>query len=214
LRYHELQGFLFAVGSAPELVRPSDWLPVVFGGQEAGFETLEEARAILGELMALYNVVNASAGSDRATLPPDCRFRRKVLANFDDGAAVSLWSRGFLRGHQWLVEACEDAVPDQLDQDFALWLMTLTFFASRRLAERYLKELGRSDLEEAATAFRRAFPDALAEYARLGRTIHKVMMDHTHKTEVRAGAKVGRNDPCPCGSGRKYKKCCGASAVQ
>jgi hypothetical protein len=25
-----------------------------------------------------------------------------------------------------------------------------------------------------------------------------------------AGAKVGRNDPCPCGSGRKYKKCCGA----
>jgi len=29
---------------------------------------------------------------------------------------------------------------------------------------------------------------------------------------VRAGAKIGRNDPCPCGSGKKYKKCCGASA--
>ena len=29
---------------------------------------------------------------------------------------------------------------------------------------------------------------------------------------VRAGAKVGRNDPCPCGSGKKYKKCCGANA--
>jgi preprotein translocase subunit SecA len=27
---------------------------------------------------------------------------------------------------------------------------------------------------------------------------------------VRSGAKVGRNDPCPCGSGKKYKKCCGA----
>jgi SWIM/SEC-C metal-binding protein len=27
---------------------------------------------------------------------------------------------------------------------------------------------------------------------------------------VTAEAKVGRNDPCPCGSGRKYKKCCGA----
>ena len=25
----------------------------------------------------------------------------------------------------------------------------------------------------------------------------------------REGAKVGRNDPCPCGSGKKYKKCCG-----
>jgi preprotein translocase subunit SecA len=29
---------------------------------------------------------------------------------------------------------------------------------------------------------------------------------------VRAGAKVGRNDPCPCGSGKKYKKCCGQAA--
>ena len=29
---------------------------------------------------------------------------------------------------------------------------------------------------------------------------------------VRDGPKVGRNDPCPCGSGKKYKKCCGANA--
>lgn len=29
-------------------------------------------------------------------------------------------------------------------------------------------------------------------------------------TPVRADARVGRNDPCPCGSGKKYKKCCGA----
>ncbi|MEM6793605.1 MAG: SEC-C metal-binding domain-containing protein [Acidobacteriota bacterium] len=26
---------------------------------------------------------------------------------------------------------------------------------------------------------------------------------------VRGGPKIGRNEPCPCGSGRKYKKCCG-----
>ena len=30
------------------------------------------------------------------------------------------------------------------------------------------------------------------------------------KTVKREGKKVGRNDPCPCGSGKKYKKCCGA----
>jgi preprotein translocase subunit SecA len=29
---------------------------------------------------------------------------------------------------------------------------------------------------------------------------------------VRNSEKVGRNDPCPCGSGKKYKKCCGANA--
>jgi preprotein translocase subunit SecA len=33
------------------------------------------------------------------------------------------------------------------------------------------------------------------------------------KTIVREAPKVGRNDPCPCGSGKKYKKCCGADAA-
>ena len=31
------------------------------------------------------------------------------------------------------------------------------------------------------------------------------------KRPVKKGEKVGRNDPCPCGSGKKYKKCCGAN---
>ncbi len=29
---------------------------------------------------------------------------------------------------------------------------------------------------------------------------------------VKAEKKIGRNDPCSCGSGKKYKKCCGAAA--
>lgn len=32
---------------------------------------------------------------------------------------------------------------------------------------------------------------------------------HTHDPVVRAEAKVGRNDPCPCGSQQKFKKCHG-----
>ncbi|HKK01597.1 MAG TPA: preprotein translocase subunit SecA [Desulfuromonadales bacterium] len=35
--------------------------------------------------------------------------------------------------------------------------------------------------------------------------------DQPQKPVVRDEAKVGRNDPCPCGSGKKYKKCCGAA---
>ena len=35
----------------------------------------------------------------------------------------------------------------------------------------------------------------------------KVTKQFTVET-VRRGAKVGRNQPCPCGSGRKYKRCC------
>jgi SEC-C motif-containing protein len=33
--------------------------------------------------------------------------------------------------------------------------------------------------------------------------------DIVPKTIVRAGPKIGRNEPCPCGSGKKYKHCCG-----
>jgi preprotein translocase subunit SecA len=33
------------------------------------------------------------------------------------------------------------------------------------------------------------------------------------KTIVNEMPKVGRNDPCPCGSGKKYKKCCGKNAA-
>ena len=33
-----------------------------------------------------------------------------------------------------------------------------------------------------------------------------------NKTVVNEGPKVGRNDPCPCGSGKKYKNCCGKNA--
>jgi uncharacterized protein YecA (UPF0149 family) len=33
------------------------------------------------------------------------------------------------------------------------------------------------------------------------------------KTIVREATRVGRNDLCPCGSGKKYKKCCGVGVV-
>ena len=33
--------------------------------------------------------------------------------------------------------------------------------------------------------------------------------DGTVKKQPRKVAKIGRNDPCPCGSGKKYKQCCG-----
>lgn len=37
----------------------------------------------------------------------------------------------------------------------------------------------------------------------------KVEKKNAPKTAVRGSEKVGRNDPCPCGSGKKYKNCCG-----
>ena len=57
------------------------------------------------------------------------------------------------------------------------------------------------------------------EHARLARRRNREQMAHAHRAgataestavkQVLRGAKVGRNDPCPCGSGKKYKRCCG-----
>ena len=69
LRYHELQGFLFTVVSAPELVPPADWLPIIFGEKEADFATPDEAQALLGQIMALYNTTKAAVLDPPALLP-------------------------------------------------------------------------------------------------------------------------------------------------
>jgi preprotein translocase subunit SecA len=38
-----------------------------------------------------------------------------------------------------------------------------------------------------------------------------IQKDYNRSKTVVNESKVGRNDPCPCGSGKKYKKCCGKS---
>ncbi|HIT72292.1 SEC-C domain-containing protein [Tyzzerella sp. An114] len=39
---------------------------------------------------------------------------------------------------------------------------------------------------------------------------HELTMEQKKSRTIVKGLKVGRNDPCPCGSGKKFKKCCGA----
>ena len=39
--------------------------------------------------------------------------------------------------------------------------------------------------------------------------LKKLYKEQKESTTIRKEKKIGRNDPCPCGSGKKYKKCCG-----
>lgn len=41
--------------------------------------------------------------------------------------------------------------------------------------------------------------------------LHELYLEQKKSGTIVKGPKVGRNDPCPCGSGKKYKKCCGAN---
>lgn len=49
---------------------------------------------------------------------------------------------------------------------------------------------------------------ALGAYVRALRTAYEPAAGGKIEPVRRAGSRIGRNDPCPCGSGRKYKKCC------
>lgn len=208
LSYHELQGFLFALACSPDLVRPSEWMPEIFAGAEAEYADMDEANVVLGALMALYNEINAGVFAGEPSLPADCPFRRSILANFDDDAPISQWARGFIQGHQWLEESWDIELPDEMDYDFGAVMMALTFFASRRLAEDYLAGSSKSDLPAFAQSLKRIFSGAMESYALLGRTIADAR--RAVETERARRPTAGRNEPCPCGSGRKYKKCCGA----
>ena len=141
LRYHELQGFLFTVISAPELIPLSEWLPIIFGEQEAAYASRDEAQEILGQIMALYNTVNAATLDKTSPLPVDCLFRDDMLANFDDDAPIAQWSHGFLFWHQWLEELWATYMPEALEEELAATLMTLSFFSSREMAETFCAEV-------------------------------------------------------------------------
>ena len=99
LTYYELQGFLFAAVSAPELIRPSEWLPLIFNEQEAGYATLEEANTILGQIMTFYNDINAAVLAERVVLPDDCELRPCALDNLEESAPLArgVWPRPFIR---------------------------------------------------------------------------------------------------------------------
>lgn len=213
LSYHKTQGFLFAVANAPEPIPLSEWMPVVFGEQEPGYADVDEAIAIIGELTNLYNEANASVAGDHATLPADCQFRDPTFANLDDDSApVAQWCRGFIVGHSWLEESWDAYTPHELDDDLGAMLMALTFFASKDVAEALRQETENPEqsLEAMAETIRRVFPLAMGEYATLGRTIQGLVVDA--EREPARSVKIGRNEPCSCGSGKKYKKCCGRFA--
>jgi uncharacterized protein len=215
MSYCELAGFLFAIACSPELVQPSEWLPLVFNENDGGFETLDEAQEILPAIMALYNHANRGVLEGNPALPPHCAVRAEPISNLEPDAPLSQWARGFGGGHDWLENVWDEHAPEELDEALGADILVLSFFASRNLAETYRKEIKSRDisLEELAGELLKALPDAMQSYARIGRALYKAVMTEprleTPKPVQRD--KIGRNDPCPCGSGKKFKKCCGST---
>lgn len=183
--FQELQGFLFAVACSPELIMPSDWLPIISDEKDIGFQDEPEAQKILGLIMDAYNAINEAAFNRSRSMPTGCKFRADIESNFDDELPISQWSFGFTVGHDWLGEVWEDCVPSQLDEEVGSTTMVLSFFSSRRLAEAYHLEATtaptqrkpRVPFAEFADTVREIFPDALASYAHIGRRISEIIAE-------------------------------------
>lgn len=185
LRFHELQGFLFAIASSPETISPSEWLPIISNDEDIGFRDENEAQQILNHIMALYNVVNTAVLERSDALPIGCNFKEEIFANFDEKASISQWSRGFMIGHDWLSEVWDEYLIDEMDEECGATVMVLSLFSSRQLGEAYIQN-GNPKRDESGKAFedyaetvRELFPSALASYAHLGRTIFEVLLENT-----------------------------------
>lgn len=206
----EVEGFLFAIACAPDVVMPSEWLPFVLGDAEPTFDDDEYARDVLHGFMELYQRIQE--GVNEAVFgPPEGLFRDDPISNLEENADVAQWSRGFAMGHAGLKEEWEPVAAER-DDELGSAAFALSFYSSRSIAERFREELtdGAMSLEEMAVLVRRLWPSALMSYASMGREALRDRVRQMRAQPARATPEqqTGRNDPCPCGSGRKFKKCC------
>ena len=214
LTYGQLQGFLFTIASAPDLVPPSEWMDFVFGEAEPVFSDEKEASDILGAVMAIYNEINLGVLDGAPLLPEDCALRDDPIANLEPDAPVAEWCEGFRLGHGWLEGSWDVPMDEETDKELGACLTTLMFFSSRAMAEELRVEFGSArPLEESARTFHRLFENAMASYALVGRSIYEARYlnraEDSPDSPADAPPVARRNDPCPCGSGRKFKRCCG-----
>jgi uncharacterized protein len=202
-----VDGLFCALIASPDLVSPSEYLPVILGGDPGDSQTfadLADANATVSLLMRYWNLVIADFERESIHFP-------YVEEPGVDGILGRVWARGFMRGTRM---APEGWVASFTDEDEGQ-LITIPLVAgevdpgwpSEPLTPEQRDELLQSMIVGAARAYQE-FADLRREFAQEFSEDFEED-EFNPETYVRAEAKVGRNEPCPCGSGKKYKKCCG-----
>jgi len=213
LTFAELPGFLFALACAPETVPPSEWFPEVLGEEPALVDDAH-AQRVFTALVAWYNEINSGVLEGNPQLPSGYSFEDDVLENFNPGAPVAAWSSGFFRGHSWLSEDWDEYLFEEIEIEVLTGVFSLSFFHSRERAQAAADDEN-LPLEDLAARVRDLFASSMASYANIGRSVHEALLEQEEQAGLAARRPfvtepaVGRNDPCPCGSGLKHKKCCG-----
>jgi uncharacterized protein YecA (UPF0149 family) len=84
--------------------------------------------------------------------------------------------------------------------EYNLWSRIIFYKGNNVTIEEILKALAHKDNK---------FPREALEQA-IAKKDEITPLENKSAASIKPAIKVGRNDPCPCGSGKKYKKCCGA----
>jgi uncharacterized protein len=223
-----VDGFMTALLAGPRVVTPSEWIPAIFGDAfDRTFADPDDVQLAMNAFMGRWNVIARQLDPEslfdepdqlrlsplvvdyseavRAELVADGRMAEEELARLPPNGAV--WAEGFLDATNAFAQDWPE--PDvstdsgQFYDDCLMGVVALTLDEadlSEYLAERYPGQtLSRDDLIDEAC------------FCVQDLRLHWV--DHAPRhAPIRVAPKPGRNDPCPCGSGKKYKKCCGAAA--
>jgi uncharacterized protein len=185
-------GYLSALAVGPEAVPPSSYLPAILGAG-AEFDTPEHGTYVAELLVRHLASIERDLAEDGAIEP---------FIDFDVGDQEgSLWAQGYLI----CIEHHDDAWRPLLSKRYLVERLVaplLTLIPGEdEPGEEILTPEQRSELID-------GLPFVMRGTWSFWHDAAHPLLDVQPERRV----KVGRNDPCPCGSGKKYKRCCGAVA--
>lgn len=203
----ELDGFLTAIVIGPETVLPSVWLPKIWGMADdvPVFQDMAQAQRVLTLVMRHMNGIaqafmHAADGFepmfDVRQFPDDPREHL-------DG---EIWAHGFKAGVELTRAAWQ---PMLAETDFIDTFRAIELLGADEIDAADEALVATPEQREALALQISAGLAAIHRYW-LARRVPPPRPTQDATAPRRRAPKIGRNDPCPCGSGRKYKHCCGA----
>jgi len=188
-----LDGFFTAVVSGPVMLAPSQWMAAIWGDFEPQWETEKEFEVIFTLLMRYMNNIAEQLLIEPESFEPlfmQREVEEKIYTIVDD------WCYGYMMG----VELCE-AEWNLESLDIIVLITPIKTFGSDE-GWQQLNTMSKLEIDN----IRRAItPNAQKIHAYW---LARRKSEPENLPFQRNEPRVGRNDPCPCGSGKKYKKCC------
>lgn len=181
-------GLLHAVVIAPSMMPPSTWLPRVLPD---GLGSLEDARSSLQLLMRLYNEVVGGLAKKMVLMP-----------EATEVDACESFAAGFVAG----AELDPEWLGDPARWTFASWAAYLAGRLDLVPPSTLVKLAG--EPEESQRMIRRDMGGIILAADDSFKRLRREPVEPPRATQARTTTRIGRNDPCPCASGKKYKRCC------